>query len=166
MASRCAHAVGVGEQTSNAKGSDCVLAPPTGILVLLYWYTRLTSAGIHGSATVTLAIVALLDHGRRIWRTYDGNSPDQYLLALVFFFVAVDALQSALMASVVLPFDIQFTGFRLRISRSQSTKRERDTRRAEAYIEWRTRGIVRHRCSLLTRDAHHLHRVPYRLHIL
>ena len=123
--------------------SDIILSLPILLLGLLYWYTRITSAGIDSPATLITGGAILLEMVASAWKISFAKSVTWEMYIFLVFLSGFDLAQSFMMIRLVLPFEVIWKGWiPSGLIRSRWTKRERATRRSEAKISWVQRGLV------------------------
>lgn len=122
---------------------DILLSFPIGVLSLLYWYTRQTTAGLHSSAMTVIASVIFFEEVYFVYYGGRSKTVSWEMYVFVIAFSGLDLFEAIMMIKLVLPFEVIWgdwlpKGFR----RTGWTKRERDTRRQERKVNWVQRGIV------------------------
>jgi hypothetical protein len=123
--------------------SDVVLSLPILLLGILYWYTRITSAGIDSTATLLGGSAILLEMVSGIYKSSRAKSVSWEMFVFLTFLSGFDLAQSVLMIRLVLPFEVVWDGWLPKgLVRSRWTKRERATRRLEGKVNWVQRAIV------------------------
>ena len=122
---------------------DFGLSFPISILSILYWYTRLTNAGIHSFSMYIIAGCIFFEFINFIY--VGGKSKtvtwETYVIALVMS--GLDLFEGWMIIKLIFPFELVWGDwFPISIRRTGSTKRERITRRQERSITWIQRGAV------------------------
>lgn len=131
---------------------DLFLSFPILILCLLYWYTRLTSAGLHSSSVFLFAgsIIAHFIHFIYVGAKSKTAGWEAFVFLLVMS--VFDIFQAWIMIKLVLPFELVWGDWvPVGIRRTGWTKRERITRRQEkSVVNWVQCVAV---CSSLNWDS-------------
>jgi hypothetical protein len=110
---------------------------------MLYWYTRVTSAGIDSIATLSAAGSILLDIIGGAIKAISAKSFSWELYIFVLILSGFGLAQGCMMIRLVLPFEVVWKGWLpVGLVRSRWTKRERATRRLESKTSWLQRGLV------------------------
>ena len=123
--------------------SDIILSFPILLLGLLYWYTRVTSAGIDSPATLLTGGTILLEMVASAWKISFAKSVTWEMYIFLLFLSGFDLAQGYMMIRLVLPFELVWKGWMPSgLVRSRWTKRERASRRLEGKISWVQRGLV------------------------
>jgi hypothetical protein len=123
--------------------SEIFLSLPILLLGLLYWYTRMTSAGIDCPATLIAGGAILLEMVASVWKSSFAKSVTWEMYIFLFFLSGFDLAQAYMMIRLVLPFEVVWKGWiPSGLVRSRWTKRERATRRLEGKVSWVQRGLV------------------------
>lgn len=114
---------------------------PTGILTCVYWYTRPSSTNINHSATITIAIGAILNVILQLAFTY-SHTGEWVPVVMTAVFEGWMLVPAALMLKVVWP--LEWIPGKWAVRRATWNHRERQTMRVEKQVPWVYKVVVSH----------------------